>query len=137
MRSRLGFLPFLAAAVAAPAASQTASESCGGATAMPTEPGVTVIRTGSGHQATIVRSPEAGTLHFEQHGQDHAALAVQSGSDERLVIDQRGVSAEAEVTQAGTCNATELSQSGTGNRATVIQSGSNNRAVVHQTPGQE
>ena len=85
------------------------------------ERGTTIIRSGSGHTATVTRTDPDGTIHLEQHGEDHAAVTVQSGSGGRLVIDQRGASAEAEVTQDGACNATELAQAGAGNRAAAAQ----------------
>jgi len=132
-----GYLPFLAAALAAPAASQAASPSCDGESTMAPQPGITVVRSGSGHSAAITRADEDGVIHLEQHGRDHAALAVQSGDGSKLVIEQSGASAEAEVTQGGACNATELAQSGNGNRAVVSQSGSGNRVVVRQGPSKE
>lgn len=138
MRTALaGYLPFLVAALAAPAVSQAASPSCDGESGMAPQPGITVVRSGSGHSATLTRTDEDGTIHLEQHGRDHAALAVQSGDGSQLVIDQRGASAEAEVTQGGACNATELAQSGKGNRAVVSQSGSGNRVVVRQGSSKE
>lgn len=138
MRQSLpGYLPLLAAALAAPAVSQAASPSCDGESDMAARPGVTVVRSGTGHSATLTRTDEDGTIHLEQHGRDHAALAVQSGDGSKLVIEQSGASAEAEVAQDGACNATELAQSGERNRAVVRQSGSGNRAVVRQGPSKE
>ena len=96
-----------------------------------------IVRSGTGHTATIRRTDENGTIHLEQHGRDHATLAVQSGDGSRLVIDQRGATAEADVAQDGACNDTQLSQAGAGNRATVSQSGSGNRVVVRQGPSKE
>ncbi len=132
-----GYLPFLVAALAVPAVSQAASSTCDGEGSMAPQPGITVVRSGSGHSATLTRTDEDGTIHLEQHGRDHAALAVQSGDGSKLVIDQSGASAEAEVTQGGVCNAAELAQSGKGNRAVVSQSGSGNRVVVRQGPSKE
>ena len=138
MRNTLaGYLAFLVAAVAAPAVAQAASPTCDGESSMAPQPGITVVRSGSGHSATLTRTDADGTIHLEQHGRDHAALAVQSGDGSKLVIEQRGASAEAEVTQGGGCNATELAQSGKGNRAMVSQSGSGNRVVVRQGPSKE
>lgn len=138
MRKRLpAYLPFLVAALAVPAVSQAASPTCDGESTMAPQPGTTVVRSGSGHSATLTRTDEDGTIHLEQHGRDHAALAVQSGDGSKLVIEQSGASVEAEVTQGGACNATELAQSGEGNRAVVGQSGSGNRAVVRQGPNKE
>lgn len=128
-----GYLAFLVAALAVPAVAQAASSSCDGEGSMAPQPGVTVVRSGSGHSASLTRADADGTIHLEQHGRDHAALAVQSGDGSKLVIEQSGgASAEAEVTQGGACNATELAQSGNGNRAVVSQSGSGNRVVVRQ-----
>ena len=132
-----GYLPFLAAALAVPAVSQAASPTCDGEGSMAPQPGITVVRSGSGHSAALKRTDTDGTIHLEQHGRDHVALAVQSGDGSKLVIEQSGASAEAEVTQGGACNATELAQSGKGNRAVVSQSGSGNRAVVRQGPNKE
>lgn len=92
----------------------------------------TVIRTGSGHSATIVRSVPDGTIRLEQRGKDHAALAIQSGRDEDLSISQEGSSSSADVTQDGACNRAELEQVGSRNAATLRQKGSGNRVVVYQ-----
>jgi hypothetical protein len=97
---------------------------------------VTIIRSGSGHKATVVRNDADGTILLEQHGKDHAALSVQSGTGERLVIRQSGAQASADVSQDGSCNATEIDQSGAGNRAVTTQSGSNNRVVIRQSAPQ-
>jgi len=132
-----GYLPFLVAALAVPAASQAASPTCDGEGSMAPQPGVTVVRSGSGHSATLTRTDEDGTIHLEQHGRDHAALAVQSGDGSKLVIEQSGASAEVEVAQGGVCNAAELAQAGENNRAVVSQSGSGNRVVVRQGPSKE
>jgi hypothetical protein len=99
---------------------------------MAPQPGITIVRSGSGHSATLKRTDANGTIHFEQHGRDHAALAVQSGDGAKLVIDQSGVSAEADVAQGGACNVTELTQAGEGNRATVRQQGRGNSVVIRQ-----
>ena len=74
--------------------------------------GTTFIRTGIGHTAVVSRTDPDGTVHIEQHGKDHASVAVQSGSGGDLRIDQSGASAHADVSQDGECNATHLSQSG-------------------------
>jgi hypothetical protein len=132
-----GSLSLLAAALLAPAAAQAASPACTGDNAMLAAGQTTIVRSGSGHTATVTRTDPDGTIHLEQHGEGHAALAVQSGRGGRLVIDQRGTSTDAEVTQDGACNAAELAQSGEGNRAVVSQSGSGNRAVVRQGPNAE
>ena len=91
-----GYLPFLAAALGVPAAAQAGSAACTGDGIMAdngAERGTTIIRSGSGHTATVTRTDPDGTIHLEQHGEDHAAVTVQSGSGGRLVIDQRGASA--------------------------------------------
>lgn len=132
-------LALFAAGVCLPAAAaQAGSGSCPGENFMAEETrGTTVIRSGSGHSHTVVQDDPDGTLRLEQHGKDHAALAVQQGQSGKLAIEQSGSSASAEVTQGGACNATELAQSGNGNRATVTQSGNGNRVVVRQGPSKE
>ncbi|GGD89080.1 hypothetical protein GCM10011515_05950 [Tsuneonella deserti] len=125
----------LAAILAMPAASVAASPSCPGDKTMQSqEPGVTIVTDGSGNRRTTVQNDPEGTIRLEQHGKDHAALAVQSGSGSKLDISQSGASARADVVQGGACNAARLSQSGSGNRATIVQSGGGNHAVVRQGP---
>ena len=136
-RTMTGTLSLLAAAILAPAAAQAASPTCDGDDAMPAQGQTTIVRSGSGHTATITRTDPDGTIHLEQHGEGHAALAVQQGSGGQLAIGQRGSSAEAEVVQGGACNAAELAQAGEGNRAVVSQSGSGNRVVVRQGASKE
>lgn len=111
------------------------AEACAGEKAMADHGKTTIIRSGTGNTATIVRHNDAdGTIRLEQHGKNHAALAVQSGSGEKLAISQSGSSAQASVSQDGACNDTELAQAGSGNIATVTQSGRGNRVVVRQGP---
>jgi hypothetical protein len=131
-----GFAAVLAV-LAMPAAASGASV-CKQDNAMADRGKTTIIRSGTGNTATIVRRDDPdGTIRLEQHGRDHAALAVQSGSGEKLAISQSGASASAEVAQSGTCNDTELAQAGAGNTARVTQSGSGNTAVVRQGPARE
>ena len=131
-------LPVLLSTATTAAPAETSSgATCQGATTMPNHrdrDGVTIVRTGTGHSADLVRTDGDGTVHLEQHGRDHAAMSVQSGNGDRLTIDQRGASASADVTQTGACNDTALVQNGADNTATVRQSGSGNRAVVRQGP---
>ena len=111
----LRFIPILAAALGAPAAAaQTTSDICSGDFTMPDTPhdgSTTIVRTGSGHTADVTRDGD-GTVRVEQHGRDHATLAVQSGDGSRLAISQSGEAAEADVSQNGGCNDASLTQSG-------------------------
>ncbi len=128
-------LALLAAGLCFPASAQAGVATCSGENSMAGDArGTTVIRSGSGHSHLIVQNDADGTIHLEQHGKDHAAVAVQSGSGEGLSIEQSGSSATAEVVQDGACNDARLTQSGAGNVATVQQSGSGNRVVVRQGP---
>ena len=103
-----GILSFLAAALLAPAAAQAASPGCSGGTSMvdsAREGRTTIVRSGTGHTAMITRTDPDGTVHLEQHGQDHATLAVQSGDGSKLAIDQRGASAAIpRSSAAGSCS---------------------------------
>ena len=131
-------LALLASGLCLPAAAQAGPGVCPGDSSMAHDTrGTTVIRSGSGHSHTIVQDDPDGTLRLEQHGRDHAAIAVQQGQGGKLAIDQSGASASAEVNQGGACNAAELAQAGAGNRAAVTQSGSGNRVVVRQGPAKE
>ena len=133
-----GLVSFLAVALCAPAAAQAASPACSGDGTMTDSAGrTTFVRSGGGLTATVLGTDPDGTLRIAQHGQDHAALAVQTGRGGRLAIDQRGTSADADVVQGGACNAAELVQAGGSNRAAVSQSGSGNRAVVRQGSSKE
>jgi hypothetical protein len=136
-RPHLRQLGFVAAGLCLSAAAEAAPSACSGKKSMQDDKaGTIVIRSGSGHSSHIVQADPQGVMHIEQHGRDHATLAVQSGTGDHLVIRQSGSSAEADITQDGSCNASEISQSGSGNRATVRQSGSTNRAVIRQSgPG--
>lgn len=131
-------LAILATALAPPAAAQSSSKPCEGNPEMTdrSSKGSTIIRSGTGHRA-LVRREGDGTVRVEQHGKDHAALAIQSGDGSSLYIDQSGHMADADVRQRGKCNSTELAQSGSGSRATVDQTGSSNRAVVRQGSREE
>ncbi|NLG54763.1 MAG: hypothetical protein GX542_03810, partial [Rhodococcus sp.] len=60
-----GYLAFLVAALAVPAAAQAASPTCDGEGIMAPRPGITVVRSGSGHSATLTRSDEDGAIHLE------------------------------------------------------------------------
>ena len=70
----------------------------------------TTVRSGTGHTSQIEQHDPQGTIHLEQHGKDHVAMAVQSGNGDRLIIDQTGAHASADVAQSGACNDTTLSQ---------------------------
>jgi minor curlin subunit len=120
------------------AAAQAKADACPGEVAMTDRGKTTIIRSGAGNTATIVRKDDAdGTVRLEQHGENHAALAVQSGTGEKLSISQSGSSGAASVNQNGACNDTELAQAGSGNSARVTQNGNGNRAVVRQGPQRE
>ena len=61
-----GYLPFLAAALGVPAAAQAGSAACTGDGIMAdngAERGTTIIRSGSGHTATVTRTDPDGTIH--------------------------------------------------------------------------
>ena len=94
-----------------------------------------IVRSGTGHRATVSQRDPAGTVHIEQHGKDHASAVVQSGCSDKLRISQSGLSSSAEVTQTGTANDTELDQAGASNRSVVSQAGNGNRAIVRQSGG--
>ena len=131
------FSALLAAALAVPAGAGERTASCPGENGMSEDSGTTIVTSGSGHSRVIVQDDPEGAIRVEQHGQDHAALAIQSGHDGQLSIAQSGKSAKAEVSQNGACNATELAQAGSANRATISQTGNGNRAVVRQGPAKE
>jgi len=127
----LSVLSILTAAAAAPVGAKPSSSQCNGDQAMTEHGKTTIIRTGEGHTARIVRQGD-GTVRVEQHGKDHAALAVQSDDGSELDIEQSGERSSADVSQSGGCNTSSLRQSGNGNSARVVQNGSSNRAVIKQ-----
>ena len=62
-----------------------AAGTCPGDHPMADSAKTTIIGSGTGNTAPIVRTNDAeGTLRLEQQRKDHAALAVQSGSGEKL-----------------------------------------------------
>lgn len=131
------YLVLIAAGAGLSAAARAMPIQCHGGSTMSADPQypngrTTIVRSGTGHKSSVSQHDPMGTLHVEQHGEDHATIAVQSGNGDKLVINQSGAGARADVAQNGACNDAALTQSGADNHAQVTQSGAGNRVVILQ-----